>query len=92
MFFPTWSIMLVGIFTFQFGYMQFMKQVGEQSIYSRRYVMLACNFVLMLITIFYNRGNEWLSTGLFVVALLFALWAYMEYRRIPKKLPVEPGF
>jgi hypothetical protein len=54
--------------------------------------MLACNFVLMLITIFYNRGNEWLSTGLFVVALLFALWAYMEYRRIPKKLPVEPGF
>ena len=89
---PTWIIIPVCICTFQFTYMQFMRQASEQSWFSRRYLLLACNFAVMMTTIFANRGKEWVSMTLFGLAVTGAVWSFVEYKMMPAKLPDEPGF
>ena len=92
MFIPIWTTMAVGLVTFQFVCWQFCRVIGEQSIWSARYILMVVNLAVMLTAIFQNSRGPFVSLGLFGATLLCAGWSFWLYKKMPPRLPSEPSF
>jgi len=90
MFFPTSLDMILLLVSFFWGTIQH-SSIPPGSSGIDRLVFLAACVVVMLIVVLYNNENRWLSSGLFLVSAACLGITWQLHRRLPSRLPDEPG-
>jgi peptidoglycan/LPS O-acetylase OafA/YrhL len=89
MYFPTWIDMVLLLASFIWLNIQQLLVMQRKS--SRGYLarLLAMTFYigLMVVVVFYNRKDPWVSSGLFALSLLCCAVPFYLYRTMPPSIP-----